>query len=218
MLSTLFSMTQKVASKSKKRTALSFRKLFPDLFFIFSDILCDHRCRLFYNSTPLCKHIFCNLHIQFIILNHEDPDTRYGSRLKCDRLSRKIGKLSDIAVFLYNKDTSGIKIGSCPLILFFPSIHGKTAPDTVYCPLSQKFVSFRKIHFCKYRLDCLYAISTTHFPGQQYLFSRIRDDKFDFPEFSLHHFLKPLRFHSIRNRGIGIIKMCQQHCLWFKPL
>ena len=152
MLSTLFSMTQKVASKSKKRTALSFRKLFPDLFFIFSDILCDHRCRLFYNSTPLCKHIFCNFHIQFIILNHEDPDTRYGSRLKCDRLSRKIGKLSDIAVFLYNKDTSGIKIGSCPLILFFPSIHGKTAPDTVYCPLSQKFVSFRKIHFCKYRL------------------------------------------------------------------
>ena len=47
MLSTLFFMTQKVASKSKKRTALSFRKLFPDLFFIFSDILCDHRCRLF---------------------------------------------------------------------------------------------------------------------------------------------------------------------------
>ena len=196
-------------------------------------------------------------------------------------------------------------MGSCQLILFFPSIHGKTAPDTVYCPLSQKFVSFRKIHFCKYRLisdppagfcrkfcidpcigsthipvkigcikgttdhdlwqflffpvisshagadrkkkhniphknslfffiyipqiillvyyikavsDCLYAISTTHFPGQQYLFSRIRDDKSDFPEFSLHHFLKPLRFHSIRNRGIGIIKMCQQHCLWFKPL
>ena len=65
--------------------------------------------------------------------------------------------------------------------------------------------------------NSLYAISTTHFPGQQYLFSRIRDDKFDFPEFSLHHFLKPLRFHSIRNRGIGIIKMCQQHCLWFKP-
>ena len=74
------------------------------------------------------------------------------------------------------------------------------------------------VYYIKAVSDCLYTISTTHFPGQQYLFSRIRDDKFDFPEFSLHHFLKPLCFHSIRNRGIGIIKMCQQHCLWFKPL
>ena len=151
-----------MASKSKKRTALSFRKLFPDLFFIFSDILCDHRCRLFYNySFP-----------------------RYF--LSCRR--RQIKEKNNIP----HKNS----------LFFF-----------IYIPQI-----ILVVYYIKAVSDCLYAISTTHFPGQQYLFSRIRYDKSDFPEFSLHHFLKPLRFHSIRNRGIGIIKMCQQHCLWFKPL
>ena len=151
-----------MASKSKKRTALSFRKLFPDLFFIFSDILCDHRCRLFYNYSfsPLFP------------LMQAQTDKRKKQ---------------------YSTQKQSFFFIDIPQIILL-------------------------VYYIKAVSDCLYAISTTHFPGQQYLFSRIRDDKSDFPEFSLHHFLKPLCFHSIRNRGIGIIKMCQQHCLWFKPL
>ena len=153
VVNTIFHDTKKWHPKVKKEQPSLSESCSLIYSSFFSDILCNHRCCLFYNySFP-----------------------RYF--LSCRR-----------------RQIKGRTI-----------FHTKTIFFHIYSP--NYTVS-----------DCLYAISTTHFPRQQYLFSRIRDDKFDFPEFSLHHFLKPLCFHSIRNRGIGIIKMCQQHCLWFKPL
>ena len=74
------------------------------------------------------------------------------SCLNCDSLPFQILNLLDFTLGSYGHHLTTVQVRTCPLIFIFSSIHGITAPQTVYCPVCQKFILVFPDNILKLRL------------------------------------------------------------------